>query len=274
MKNYTKENLADFINTLISHGFISLKEGEYPTVILNTQSMKVLKNQEKVIFKEVTKVKKISIDNELFEQLRTLRKDIAAKEGIPPYYVFTDSTLKEMSVRYPLNKEQILDISGVGQVKYEKYGEVFIEAIDEYVVKNNVTVNWVQRTEIKDSQFSTENKKSREPKTTTKKEKTHEITVDMLKCGKGIKEIAKERELTVNTILSHIEKYSLEHNRDNLHANLEELFTEEEEKSVLAAAEKIGIERLAPIKAEIADPISYDAIRAVILKNFVIDKVN
>ena len=125
MKNYSKENLSDFINTLISHGFISLKEGEYPTVVLNTLSMKILKNQEKVIFKEAAKARRISADNELFEVLRNLRKEIAAKEGVPPYIVFPDNTLKDMSVRYPLNKEQLLDISGVGNVKYEKFGEHF-----------------------------------------------------------------------------------------------------------------------------------------------------
>lgn len=133
MREYSKENLSNFINMLISHGFINLKEGEYPTVVLNTMSMKVLKGQEKVIFKEAVKAKKIDVSNELFEILRALRKDIASREGVPPYFIFADSTLKEMSTRYPVSKEQMLDIGGVGNVKYERYGEYFIEAINEYV---------------------------------------------------------------------------------------------------------------------------------------------
>lgn len=60
MREYSKEALSNFINMLISHGFVNLKEGEYPTVVLNTKSMKVLKGQEKVVFKEAVKVKKIA----------------------------------------------------------------------------------------------------------------------------------------------------------------------------------------------------------------------
>lgn len=267
MKNYSKKDLSEFINTLISHGFINLKEGEFPTVILSEQSMKVLKGDEKVVFKEAIAVKKISEDNELFEALRSLRKEIAVSEGVPPYFIFPDSTLKEMSLRYPLNKEHIFDISGVGQVKYEKYGETFLNVINDYVEKNNIEVKWTERAETKTLHTS-----RAVTRNTSNTEKTHDITINMIKEGKSIKEIAKERELAVTTVLGHIDKYFREGNSEKFQINFDEFFTEEQEQEIILAADKLGIDRLAPIKAEVSDGISYDAIRAVVLKNYVLDK--
>ncbi len=264
MKNYAKKDLADFINTLISHNFISLKEGEYPTVILSNDSMKVLKGQEKVVFKEFIKVKKISENNELFETLRNLRKQMATDAGVPPYFIFPDSTLKEMSLRYPLNKEQIFEISGVGQVKYERYGEKFLGVINDYVINNNIEVNWAEKTEVKESHVV---------KTTSNKEKTHDITINMIKEGKGIKEIAETRSLTINTILSHIEKYFKEGNIEKLQINFDEFFTEEEEKEIISVADEFGVESIGLIKAKVSKKTTYDAIRSVIIKNFLLNKI-
>lgn len=69
---------------------------------------------------------------ELFEVLRGLRTEIAREEAIPPYMIFSDKTLVDMCVKIPFTKAEMLDVSGVGENKYEKYGERFIEQIREY----------------------------------------------------------------------------------------------------------------------------------------------
>lgn len=263
MKNYSKKDLAEFINTLISHDFISLKEGEYPTVVFSEKSMDILKGEEKVIFKESVKVQKITEDNELFGVLKGLRKDIASNEGVPPYFIFPDNTLKEMSVRFPSNKEQMFDISGVGQVKYEKYGETFLEIINDYVTKNNIEVKWIDKSEVSSQVKPTNNLRG-------SKVKTQDVTVNMIKEGKSIIEVAKEREITVSTVLGHIEKYINDENSEKVEFNLEGIFTEKEEKEIMEATAELGADRLAPIKAKVSQKITYDAIRAVILKNYVL----
>lgn len=68
----------------------------------------------------------------LFEQLRQLRTKIAREENIPPYIVFSDKTLVDMCVRVPLHREDMMQVSGVGQNKYERYGERFLGVIGEY----------------------------------------------------------------------------------------------------------------------------------------------
>lgn len=265
MKNYSKEELSNFINTLIAHGYISLKEGEYPTVVLNPRSIKVLKGEEKVTLKEITKTKKIVLNNDLFEILRALRREIASEEAIPPYMIFPDTTLKELSSRCPIDFEQMLDISGVGQLKLKKYGERFLKAIKSYLDENKIKPQWVFKDELKSRKNKKNNKNS--------KPKTHEITVGMIKDHKDIKQIAKDRQITLSTVLSHITKYAEEKGTLDLNINFGGIFTSEEEDQVLKAAKKTGISKLKPIKEELPEDISYDKIRAVILKDYIlIDK--
>lgn len=138
MKEYSTEDLKTFINTLISHGFISVVEGTYPVLSLNERSRNVLTSQEKVELKEFKVEKKVREDNELFEILRAIRQELARENGVPPYIVFGDVTLKEMAVNYPVTREKMLKISGVGEVKYNKYGKAFEDAIKKFMEEHNI----------------------------------------------------------------------------------------------------------------------------------------
>ena len=141
MKDYSGDNLKTFINTLISHGYISQVEGTYPVLALNNKSMEVLRGQHQVLFKEVKVEEKKTVSNELFDLLKELRFNMAKEAGIPPYIIFGDGTLREMSSKYPQSKEEFLEVSGVGEVKYSKYGEAFKEVIEKYVKDNNIPLN-------------------------------------------------------------------------------------------------------------------------------------
>ena len=143
MKNYSNEDLKTFINTLVSHGFLDVVEnigprGSFPTIKLNEQSLKVIRQEIKVEFKEDKVTKSRYVENELYEMLVSLRSEIAKEEGIAPYMVFGDATLKKMASVYATNKEEMLNISGVGQIKYEKYGKRFEDIIEKYIEEKNI----------------------------------------------------------------------------------------------------------------------------------------
>jgi ATP-dependent DNA helicase RecQ len=70
---------------------------------------------------------------EQFDELRSLRLTIAREEGMPPYIVFSDRTLADMSAKAPCDKASMLRVSGVGEAKYEKYGSRFIQAVTEFL---------------------------------------------------------------------------------------------------------------------------------------------
>ena len=141
MKEFSADELKTFINTLVSQGYIRVVEGTYPILALNPMSRKILVGEEKVMLKEFAVHKKVRENNELFEILKELRKEIAHENNVPPYVIFGDITLKEMSVKYPVYKEAMLNITGVGELKYSKYGELFENTIRKYSEDNNIKIS-------------------------------------------------------------------------------------------------------------------------------------
>lgn len=69
---------------------------------------------------------------ELFEQLRDLRTTIAKEQNMPPYIIFADKTLIDMCIKVPMSKKEMLKVVGVGESKFDRYGERFLDAIGEY----------------------------------------------------------------------------------------------------------------------------------------------
>ena len=264
MKEYSKNELTEFINTLIALGYLNYG-GEYPVVSLNNNSIEIVKGQRTVWIRE-HKINKASftVDNELFEILRTLRHEIAIYEKVPPYMVFGDSTLKELSSRMPINKEQMLEVSGVGKRKLDKYGERFIEKIISYINSNNINHTWISK--VKED-ISTE--KNNIDSTKSIKEKSYINTVDVLRTCGSLRKVARERTLTLSTIISHVEKYISEGNSIDFNIDFSEIFNEEDEIVVKEAINNVGFNKLKAIKEEVPSNISYDAIKGIILKKII-----
>ena len=229
MKDYSKDNLTEFINTLIALGYLNYG-GEYPVVSLNNNSMDIVKGKRTVWIRE-HKINKASftVDNELFEILRRLRHEIAVGEKVPPYMVFGDSTLKELSSRMPVDKEQMLEVSGVGERKYDKYGQQFIEKIMNYLNSNNINHIWISKAK---SDISIEEKKNNIEDSKNIKEKSYINTVEMLRVCGSLRKTAGERELTLTTIISHVEKYISEGNSIDFKIDFSDIFNEQDEEIV------------------------------------------
>ncbi len=131
MKNQSQKETMQLIEYLISNGYLLTINGEYPVLKVTERGIQVLKGQESVYRKEPKKVQQLSDEetDTLFEVLRELRTDLASEAGVPPYVVFSDSTLKEMSRIRPSSRLEMLHIKGVGQSKLDKYGEAFLSRI-------------------------------------------------------------------------------------------------------------------------------------------------
>ncbi|EMF0589606.1 TPA: DNA helicase RecQ [Enterococcus faecium] len=131
MKKQSQKETMQLIEYLISNGYLLTINGEYPVLKVTERGIQVLKGQESVYRKEPKKVQQLSDEetDTLFEVLRELRTDLASEAGVPPYVVFSDSTLKEMSRIRPSSRLEMLQIKGVGQSKLDKYGEAFLSRI-------------------------------------------------------------------------------------------------------------------------------------------------
>ncbi|ASW43436.1 DNA helicase RecQ [Clostridium isatidis] len=130
MRDYSSKFIRDLIKTLLELGYVNLKEGTYSMLKLNNKSIRVLKSQEKVICKLSNDVEEKIENRELFNKLRVWRKEKANSLRIKPYIIFSDSTLIELANRLPRNKEELLNIRGMGAKKLESYGEELLKIIN------------------------------------------------------------------------------------------------------------------------------------------------
>ncbi|NLW56365.1 MAG: DNA helicase RecQ [Firmicutes bacterium] len=134
MKDYSLPEIKDLINQLIAEDYLALTGLRYPVVKLRPKALQVLKEERMVRGKRMKEVTvEVQKADPLFERLRSLRKAIAERENVPPYIIFSDSTLREMSQRRPVREEELLLVKGVGQQKLAKYGTQFLTEIDNYL---------------------------------------------------------------------------------------------------------------------------------------------
>ena len=132
MKERTLADIKLLIQRFVATDYLALTESKYPVLTLRPAAYPVLKGQEKV-WQAVPKPEpaKAPQDTGLFDKLRHLRKEIATREHVPPYVVFSDATLKDMCAVLPQNMEEMLEVKGIGEMKLKKYGKEFLACLLE-----------------------------------------------------------------------------------------------------------------------------------------------
>ena len=143
--DHTDAEWTSLFRQLIHRGYLVQDIASYSILKLTPEARPLLKGEAKLELarpriRERNKKKRKLVapvegrDELLFELLRELRKDLAREEGIAPYMVFGDAALTQMAILLPSNRDEFLDINGVGASKLEKYGEVFLKEISGYRV--------------------------------------------------------------------------------------------------------------------------------------------
>lgn len=268
MKEYSKDTIKDLIYYLITEGYIKSIGDKYPILSLDSSANDVLFNGKQVFIKK--KIEKIenktnienssnvnnNCDEKLFDILRNLRKKIAEANSVPPFVVFSDSSLRQMSTFYPIDAESMLKIEGVGLNKLVKYGHAFIETILKYVDENNISVP--------DCHILTEKKNNKlvKAKEKVKKEDTRIVSYNLYASGKSIDEIAAERGLTRVTIENHL----ISCLDNGMNVDIEKDIHTEFEDEIVKAIKEIGVEKLKPLKDALGENVSYFDIRYYISK--------
>ncbi|WP_195515997.1 DNA helicase RecQ [Enterococcus dispar] len=130
MKDWSQKDVSQLIDFLTAAGYLIPTEGQFPLLKISNSGKKVLLGQQKVMRKAQV-VKKLAPDNELFEKLRQLRLELASKQNLPPYVIFSDKTLYELAEIQPQTTLEMLQIKGVGENKLKKYGAAFLELLQK-----------------------------------------------------------------------------------------------------------------------------------------------
>ena len=136
----------NILNQLVHKGLIRVDITAHASLRLTEASRPVLKGQvpvqlavPRLEFKPEKKAKQApaNYDRTLFTRLKHLRKVLAEENEVPPYVVFSDATLVDMACKLPITRNTLLEVSGVGQTKLERYGDAFIKLIDDYISRND-----------------------------------------------------------------------------------------------------------------------------------------
>ncbi len=252
-KEYSKIQWQTFIRELVQLGYAKLEGDEYPILKLGEKSKQVLFQNEKVFLtKPLEKpfMQKVAAgdnyDRVLFDRLRALRKTAADKEGVPPYVIFHDTSLKEMSVSYPGSLADLRKISGVGEMKLKKYGDVFLREIIDYCTQHGI-------------KQKPNTLKYQEAPIKQQKSLTAQVTFDLYKQGLSIQQIAARRGLAPSTISSHLEKLILEGEA----VVLDSLMDTKKQQHIKQMCLEMDTELLTPLKEKLGEDYSYEEIRLV-----------
>lgn len=132
LRHMNSKEIANFIEFLIAEKLILVGVGQFPTIYVSELGREVLMGSQRISRKKAVAVQRIHDEDPLFEELRVIRKQLADEEGVPSFVVFSDKTLKEMCEIRPTTESLFLTVSGVGQMKLEKYGQQFIAFFQEH----------------------------------------------------------------------------------------------------------------------------------------------
>jgi ATP-dependent DNA helicase RecQ len=258
----SKDNWFEYFQDLLAQGLIKQTDGQYPVIVLTDKSMDVLRGNVAVelIKARVKEEKKASLVSsaqhdyfkDLFEDLKRVRTRLAQNEDVPPYLIFSDATLVEIATFLPTNSDEMRRISGVGDLKLQKYAADFLQEINAYCRQNNL-----------ESRISLKSPK-RERKHTTKRnadgKDTYALTLELFQSGLTVDEIARERNLGKSTIETHLLRYI-----SSGEVNVEDFVPEHKIENIRNAALKYGeTGLLSPIKEHLGEDYSYGEIKAVL----------
>ncbi len=268
LKEIPKAQLRDWIYQLIGQGSLALEGTEYPILKLNANSKAILHGDAvprliRTVAATKTRERKQTAapsealahaDQALFEKLKAVRRKLASEQNVPPFVIFADTVLLEMSAQRPSELEGLLTVSGIGSVKLNAYGKTFLNTIKEYCETAGVEmdVDWKQGLS---SQSVERSRASRAIGTGTKS-----ITYPMLRSGRPWEEIAEKAEVTVGTVVSHL----LDLMQDESIASIDCWLPLELQKRILGAADRAGRERLKPIYEDLQQQVPYEQIRLLL----------
>lgn len=244
-KDITKQ--LDTLEELLATKFLyfeGLKNGFNTTSFLKLRADAVFltkqqpKKQRKTVIEGTQNVK-------LFELLKASRHNIALREDVAHYQVFTQKSLYAMCELLPTTSQELKAVHGMGKTRVKKYGAEIIEVITEYINDNNIEVTNI---------VTLEPQKQKRQRGDSQKE-----SLKLFKEGKTIEEIANHRELNENTIFGHLAGFI-----PSGKIKLTDLMTENNYLELKTEIPKKTFENLSDLKHQLDDKFSYAEIRLVL----------
>ena len=241
--------------SLLHQGLVDETTDGFPVLKLNAASWQVLRKQIAVQvaipddlrgISAVSAVASPAAEAGLLEKLRSLRKRLADEQGVPPYIVFTETSLRQMAQSLPRSLTVFGQISGVGSRKLEQYGQVFVDAINAFCDENGLTLEPSQNSGYDEDD-------------TPIVGNTHAITRQLYEQGYPPAEIARLRNLRQTTIIRHLADLI----ESGQGVDLDDLVLVEHQEAIRQALSQVVSSRLSEVRHHLNDRYTYDEIRLV-----------
>ncbi|MBE9094775.1 DNA helicase RecQ [Tychonema sp. LEGE 07203] len=253
-KDRSAEDWKRLSRSLINQGLLDEKTDGFPILKLNEKSWEIMKRQRTVEIaieaqREVQgRVRSLAVEVEgLFAILRTLRKQIADEQFVPPYVVFADRSLRDMAEKRPQNLSEFEDVYGVGSNKRDKYGKVFLEAIHAFCKEQGLPTGAASPDVVNP------------PNLANVPSYSQMQTWELYRQGLTVQGIANARGMSPNTISGHLVEL-MEMGRE-IDINL--LVESERKEAIVQAIEVIGDEKLRAIYDFLQEVYTFDEIKFV-----------
>ncbi|MDE2940555.1 MAG: DNA helicase RecQ [Chloroflexota bacterium] len=276
-RDYTEDQIREVIGHLQARGLLVRNEGEFATLSVSQRGKEFLTRREGLSLprlktgadegrpgastrgigeRRAATVTADDYDQELFEELRALRRDLADQQGVPPFVVFGDVSLRYMAAAFPQSLENFARAPGVGKAKLEQYGERFVAAIRGYAEPKNIADRTAEMASSTGAVAASA--ESRQERREGRRGDTYELTLALLSQGLSISQIAGERKLAETTIIGQMERM-VSQGRE---LRLEHLLPEAEcLQSIRDAFDLCGYEYLKPVREYLGPDFSYEEIR-------------
>ena len=263
-KDQSGDEIKELSALLMAEGLIYRNNEEYPTLGVTDKGRQFLKERQRLTLSRPKRAEQpqryrvdraATLNNELFECLRSLRLEIARELEVPAFVVFNDATLKDMAQRVPRNREEFGRISGVGSVKLQQFGDKFLAEIEQFLRANP---DPIKEEPSPDSDHS----RASEKRAVSRQGSTYSQTRELLNQGMSASQVAHRRGLSMGTIVSHVEMMV----SNGIDVDLEPSLPRTERMVVIEAAldQAGGPEaKLSTVYENVGDDITYEDIRIV-----------
>ncbi len=270
-----KAQWLNYGRELIQMGYLKQTADFYPVIHLTDKSWEVLRGKEKVMLVSATKmaedkpIKAVAgsnapelVNHDLLEKLKYVRKQLADAQNVPAFTIFSDATLQELALYLPQTEEELLQISGFGEVKLQRYGGVFLQVLQSYAEDKGLKSRIAEK--------APKRQRSTAPKTVAAKaapkekaprdtDKLKRESLDLLRAGHSLEEIASMRGKSLQTIETHLAEYVFKGELP-----IRELLSGAKLAMLLPVIEEKGTAAMKPVKEALGDAVSWAEVRFAI----------
>ena len=254
-KELTKSQWMHISRQLVEKGLLD-QEPAYRVLSVTAKGLEMLKSREQVRgqINEAQKKERgarvksseFEYDRSLFSLLRNKRKELADEAGVPPYVIFSDKTLVEMAGYFPQSRESLLNISGVGKVKHERYGNDFLAIIKDYCRSNKIDEKFKAPMREKDDAG-----------------RRYVAVGEAYNSGESLENLMARYGVTADTILNHLARFIQAGNPLRSAEDLISLsnLSPDQQMAVFKAFDHMGPDMLKPVYDKLNGTVNYDELR-------------